>query len=93
MVHVDQLFLDPCYQEKINCIRDELARRKDERVVKAGTYLIRPQQMTAGVSIMCETSVTDPIVVSNDKVTPTIIVRRSSRRKRKPCHLIYYLQI
>ncbi len=62
-------------------------------VIDVGTDPIVPQQMIVGVSIVCQTSDTDPIVVSNDKVAPTIIVCRSSRRKRKPHRLIYYLQI
>ncbi len=44
VVHVDQLFLDPCYQERTNWIRGEM-------VVNAGTDLIRPQQITVDVSI------------------------------------------
>ncbi len=93
VVHVDQLILDPCYQERTNWIRDELARKMDDLVVDVGTDPIRPQLTTVDVSIACQTTDTDPIVVSNDKVTPTIIVRRNSRRKRKPCRLVYYLQI
>ncbi len=49
-----------------------------------GTDPIVSQQTRVGVSIACQTSDTDPIVVSNDKVAPTIIVHRSLRRKRKP---------
>ncbi len=86
-VHVDQLILDPCHQERTNWIRDELARKMDDLVVDVGTDPIRPQQTTVGVSIACQTSDTDPVVFSNNKVTPTIIFHRSSRRNRKPCLL------
>ncbi len=37
VVHVDQLFLDPCHQDRANWIRDKLARKTDERVVNVGT--------------------------------------------------------
>ncbi len=83
MVQVDQFILDPCHQDRANWIRDKLAHKTDERVVNMGTDPIRPQQTTMGVSIACESSDTDPIVVSNNKAAATIIVHRSSRRKRK----------
>ncbi len=70
-----------------------LARIVDERVIDVGTDPIESQQMTVCVSIVCQTSDTDSIFVSNDKVAPTIIVRRSLRRKWKHHRLIYYLQI
>ncbi len=78
VVYVDQLILDPCHQDRTNWVRDELARKVDDKVVNVGTDLIRPPHTTVGVSIACQTSDTDPIVISNDKATPTIIVRRSS---------------
>ncbi len=81
MVHVDQLVLDPCHQERTNWIKDKLARRMDERVVNVGTDPIRAQEMMVVVSIACQTSDTGPIIVSNDKVTPTIIIRSGSRKK------------
>ncbi len=93
VVHVDYLILDPCHQARANWMRDELARNIDKRVIDVGTDPIRPQQTTVGVSISCQTSDSDPNVVSNDKVAPTIIVCRGSRRKLKPHRLIYYLQI
>ncbi len=94
VVHVDQLILDPCHQESTNWIKNKLAHKiVDDKVVNVVTYPIRPLQRTVGVSIVCQTSDTDPIIISNDKATPTIIVRRSSRSKRKPCHPIFYLQI
>ncbi len=93
VVHVDQLILDPCHQDRANWVKDNLACQIDETVIDVSTDLIVSQQTKVGVSIACQTSDTDPIVVSNDKVDPTIIVRRSSRQKRKPHHLIYYLQI
>ncbi len=93
VVHVAQLILNPCHQDRANWIRDELAHNVDNRVVNVGTDPIQPQQTTVGVSIACQTSDTDPIVVSTDKVAPTTVIRRSSRRKRKPHRLIYYLQI
>ncbi len=93
VLHVDQLILDPCYQDRANWVRDELADQIDERVIDVDTDPIVSQQMTVGVSIVFQTYDTDPIFVSNDKVVPTIIVLRNSRRKRKPNQLIYYLQI
>ncbi len=93
VVDMDQLFRDSCYQERINWIRDKLAHREDDKVVNVGMNPIRPQQTTVDVSIVCQTSDTDPIIVSNDKVTPMIIVHRSSGRKRKHFCLVYYLQI
>ncbi len=92
VVHIDEIILDPCHQDRVNCVRDEIAHH-DEKVIDVGTDPIESQQTTVGVSIACQTFDTDPIVVSNDKTAPTIIVRRSSKQKRKPCHLIYYLQI
>ncbi len=93
VVHVDQLILDPCHQDRANWVRDKLAPQIDESVIDVSTDPIISQQTTVDVSIACQTSDTDPIVVSNDKVAPTIIVCRSSRRKRKPHRFIYYLQI
>ncbi len=93
VVHVDQLILDPCHQDRANWIRDELARQIDKRVIDVGTDPIVSQQTTVGVSIACQTSDTDPIVVSNDKVSPAFIARKSSRQKRKLCRFIYYLHI
>ncbi len=84
VVDIDQLILDPCHQDRAKWIRDELAHKTDEGVVNIGTDSIRPQQTTVGVSIACQTSDTNPVVVSNDKATPTTIIPRSSRRKRKP---------
>ncbi len=72
VVHFDQLILDPCHQNRTNWVRDGLALQIDERVIDVGTDLIVSQQTTVGVSIACQTSDTVPIVVSNDKVTPTI---------------------
>ncbi len=92
VLHVDWFIVDPCHQDKANWVRDELARQ-EEKVIDVGTDPIVSQQMTVGVSIACQTFDSDPIVVSNDKAAPTIIVRKSSRRRRKPCHLVYYLQI
>ncbi len=89
VVHVDQLILDSCHQDRANWVRDELARKIDKRVIDVGTDPIMSQQMTVGVGIACQTTDTDPIVVSNDKVAIAIIVRRSSRQKRKPHRLIY----
>ncbi len=86
VVHVDQLILDPCYQERTNWIRDMLACKMDDNVVNVGTDPIRPQQMTVGISIACQTSDTDPIIISNDKVTQV-------REEKKILHLVYYIQI
>ncbi len=84
VVHVDQLILDPCHQDRANWVREELASQLDERVIDVGTNPIFSQQMTVGVSIARQTSDTDPIVVSNDKVAPKITICRSLRSKRKP---------
>ncbi len=92
VVYVDQLILDPCHQDRANWVRDELAHQ-EEKEIDVGTDPIVSQQMTVGVSIACQTFDTDPIVIFNNKAAPTIIVRRSSRQKRKPRHLIHYLQI
>ncbi len=81
--HVDQLILDPCHQDRANSVRDELALQINEWVIDVGTDTIISQQTTVGVSIACQTSDKDPIVVSNNKVALTIIVRWSSRRKLK----------
>ncbi len=93
VVHVDQLILDPYHQDRANWVRDELARQIDKRVIDVYTDPIVSQQTTVGVSIACQTSDIDPIVVFNDKVAPMIIVLRNMRRKRKPHRLVYYLQI
>ncbi len=66
VIHVDQLILDPCHQDRADWVRDELAHQ-EERVVDVGTDPIVSQQMTVGVSIVCQTFDTDPIIVSNDK--------------------------
>ncbi len=105
MVHVDQLILDPCHQERAHWVRDELACQIGERVIDVGTDPIVSQQMTMGVSIACKYSDTDPIIVSNDKVAPLIIIHRSSIPNRKSLvirkrnarledtHLVYCLYI
>ncbi len=79
VVHVDQLILDPCHQDRANWVRDEHAHQIDKRVMNVSTDPIVSQQTIVGVSIACQTSDTDPIVVSNDKVASMIIVDRSSR--------------
>ncbi len=79
VVHVDQLILHPCHQDRSNWVRDELARRIEEQVIDVGTDLIESRMKTVGVNIGCQTSDTDPIVVANDNIAPTSTVRRSSR--------------
>ncbi len=37
VVHVVQLILDPCYQDRANWVRDKLAHQIDERVIDVGT--------------------------------------------------------
>ncbi len=37
VVHVDQLILDPCHKDRANCVRDELARHIEERVIDVST--------------------------------------------------------
>ncbi len=88
VVHVDQLIIDACHQDRANMVSDELARQREERVIDVGPDPIMSQQMTVGVSIACQTFDTDPFIVSYDKVAPVIIIRRSSRRKRKPHRFI-----
>ncbi len=36
VVHVDQLILDPCHQDRPNWVRDELGHQIDERVIDVG---------------------------------------------------------
>ncbi len=93
VVHVDQLVLDPCHQDRANWVRDELARRIEERVIDVCSDPIKSRMMTMGVSIACQTTDTDPIVVTNDNIAPTSTICRSSRPKRKPSCFFYYLQI
>ncbi len=93
VVHVDQLILDPCHQDSANWVRDELARRIEEWVIDVGTDPIESRMMRVGVSIACQTTDRDHIVVTNDNIAPTSTVRRSWRPKRKPSHFYYYLQI
>ncbi len=89
VVHVDQLILDPCHQDRANWVRDELAHHIEEWVIDVGTDTIVSQKMTVGVSIACQTSDTDP----NDKIALTISIHRRLRQKSKPSRFIYYLQI
>ncbi len=77
VVHVDQLILDPCHQDRAIWVRDELARQIDKWVIDMGTDPIVSQQTSVGVN----------------KIVQMINVRRSSRRRRKPSRFIYYLQI
>ncbi len=79
VVHVDQLILDPCHQDRANWVRDELARHIEERVIDVGTDPIESRTMTVRVSIVCQTSDTDPIVIANDNIAPTSTIHRSSR--------------
>ncbi len=51
VVHVDQLILDPCHQDRANWFRDKLARQIDEKVIDVGTDPIVSQQKTVGVSM------------------------------------------
>ncbi len=92
VVHVDHLILYPYHQYRANWVTDEVAHQ-EEKVIDVDTDPIVSQQTTVGVSIACQTFDTDPIVALNDKAVPTIIFHRSLRRRRKPCHLVYYLQI
>ncbi len=78
VVHLDQPGMHPCHQDKTNWSRDELAHHVDDNV---GTDPIRPQQTTLGVSIACQTSDIDPIVVTSNNMTPKVIIHRRSRRK------------
>ncbi len=84
VVHVDQLILDPCHQDMANWVRDEIARRIEEWVIDVGTDPIESRTTTVGVCIECQTSDTNPIVITNDIKVPTSTVHRSSRLKRKP---------
>ncbi len=93
VVHVDQLIFYLCHQDKANWVRDELAHRIEERMIDVGTDPIKSRMMTVGLSIECETTDTDLIIVSNDNITQTSTISRSSRPKRKPSRFFYYLQI
>ncbi len=93
VVHVDQFILDPCHQDRSNWVRDELACHIEERMIDVGTDPIESRTTTVGVSIACQTSDTDPIVVANDNKALTSTVRGSSIPKRKPNRFYYYLQI
>ncbi len=93
VVHVDQLIHDPCHQDRANWVRDKLARRIEEWVIDVGTDPIESRTTTVGVSIACQTTDTDPIIVANDNIALTSTVHRSSRPKRKPSRFFYYLQI
>ncbi len=42
VVHVDQLRLETCHQERTNWIRDEMARHQVERIATRGTDPLRP---------------------------------------------------
>ncbi len=42
MVHVDQLILDPCHQDRANWVRDQLARQIEEWVIYVGTDPLAP---------------------------------------------------
>ncbi len=63
VVHVDQLILDPCHQDRANWVRDELALQVEEQVIYLRTDPIVSQKMTVGVSIACQTFDTDPIII------------------------------
>ncbi len=72
VVHVDQLILDPCHQDRANWVIDELTCRIEERVIDVSTDRIESRTTTVGVSIACQTSDTDPIVVANDNIAPSV---------------------
>ncbi len=93
VVHVDQLWLDPCHQDRPNWITDEMNHCEVERITTRGTDPFHPRTVTVGVSITCQTSDTDPIFIENNNPTPKVTVHRSMRRKRRPICLVYYLQI
>ncbi len=93
MVHVDQLILDPCHHDRANWVRDELAHRKEEQVIDVCTNPIELRTTIVGVSIVCQTTDTDPIVIANDNIAPMSTVRWTSIQKRKPSRFFYYLQI
>ncbi len=92
VVHVDQLRLHPCHQERTNWTGD-MSRREVKRIATRGTDPLRPRTTTVGMSIACQTSDTDPIIVESNNPTPKVTVHRSTRKKRRPIRLVYYLQI
>ncbi len=61
VIHVDQLILDLCHQDRTNWIRDELARKMDDKVVNVGTDPIRPQQITVGVKPLTQIPSSSPM--------------------------------
>ncbi len=93
MVHVDQLIFYPCHQDRANWVRDELAHRIEKWVIDVGTDPIESRSTMGGVSIGCQTSDTDSIIVANDNKALTSTVRRSLRQKKKPNRFYYYVQI
>ncbi len=75
MVHVDQLWLDTCLQDRTNWVRDEIITLKDvNNVVNRGTSLNLTEKVTVGVSIECQTVDTEPIVFRRNKNTPRVTV-------------------
>ncbi len=90
VVHLDQLWVDLYYQDRTGWIRVELAHRADERLT---TDPLPPRMATVGVSIVFQTSTTDPIIVASNNSAPKLTVCRSMRIKRRPICLVYYLQI
>ncbi len=94
VVHVDQLWLDPCHQDRTNWVRGKLARLKDmNNVVDKGTSPSPIEMVTMGVSISCQTNDIEPIFAKSNKNTPRITVHRSGRRTEKLVRLVYHLQI
>ncbi len=93
MVHVDQLWLGPCHQDRTNWIRDEMAHRDEENVANRRPDHLLPQFVIVGSSVACQTCDMEPIVTSDNNKTPKVTVRRSSRRKQRPIRLVYYRQI
>ena len=95
VVHVDQLWLDPCHQDRSNWVRDEADRLTEKRNTMDMAHNTDPDvaRTTTGVSISCQTNdMAQPIIVSS-KSTPRTHVRRSNRLKGRPVRLVYYLQI
>ncbi len=59
VVHVNQLWLDTCQQDRTNWVRDELANLKDmNNMVDRGTSPNPTETVMVGVSIVCQRSST-----------------------------------
>ncbi len=93
VVHVDQLWLDPCHQDRTNWVRNELFLLKDvNNMVDKGTLHSPTETVMMDISISCQTNDIESIIAKSNKNTARITVCRIWRRKGKHVRLVYYLQ-